>query len=428
MKASRIMYAAVGLLMPLAVAGSFALPAGPAFARADGHSGSSVSFVSRQARPSNADRSCRSAAFKTIGSAIKAAPPAGTVVVCPGVYHEQVVISKALSLEGRHATIDERNVTPTLVVSPPGAGPLTIFAGLIILSSHVSVSGFTVRNAQGEGILAAGVKGTIRGISILHNSVVHNDLGIGTPPKSPYFECAALGEVPGDCGEGVHFLSVARSRVSHNFIFDNSGGILLTDESGPTDHNLINRNVVTGNAADCGITVPGHNPHALSASGRRQPAVAGVFANVIRRNVVTDNGLKGEGAGVLFANAGPGTASYDNLVASNYIAGNGLSGVTFHAHTLGPGQFEDLNGNVVARNVIGKNNITGDPLDSPASPEDLQTTGVLVFSGGTPVTVRIARNVIFDNKIGIWLSQPVTAFGLATNSFFNVTTPVSAHH
>ncbi len=92
-----------------------------------------------------------------------------------------------------------------------------------------------------------------------------------------------------------------------------------------------------------------------------QPRVAGVYRNLIRDNVVTSNGVKGEGgAGVLFANAAPGTASYDSVVAGNYIAGNGLSGVTMHAH--GPAAAEDLDGNVIVGNVIGRNNLKGDPL------------------------------------------------------------------
>ncbi len=56
------------------------------------------------------------------------------------------------------------------------------------------------------------------------------------------------------------------------------------------------------------------------------------------------------------------------------------------------------------------------------------TTGILVFSGGTPVTVRIAFNHIFNNAIGIWLSKDVTASGLGTNTFSKVTTPISADH
>jgi hypothetical protein len=99
-----------------------------------------------------------------------------------------------------------------------------------------------------------------------------------------------------------------------------------------------------------------------------------------------------------------------------------------HAHTLAPGQHEDLSGNKVIGNRIGTNNTGGDPLDFPASPKDTKTTGVLVFSGGTPVWTVIARNHISDNSIGIWLSKPVQAFGLRTNSFHHVKTPVSAGH
>jgi hypothetical protein len=417
------------LVTPLLVAGAMLAQASPAAAGtgSPGH-GQRALFVSKNANPAGADRSCHSARYPTIRSALKAARAWSAVVVCPGVYHEQVVIKKPVALIGLRATIDETGVTPKFVVSPPGAGKLTIFAGVVTVSSNVRIQGFTVKNALGEGILVGGVRGTISHITITHNVVVHNDLGGGVPPASSYFECQAQGQIPGDCGEGVHFLSVADSQVSGNFIAGNSGGVLLTDETGPTHNNVIENNIVTRNASDCGITAPGHNPAALSKHGRRQPAVAGVYDNAIVHNVITNNGLKGEGAGVLFANAGPGTASYDNLVAGNYIAGNELSGVTMHAHTLMPGQFEDLSGNKIIGNKIGTNNTGGDPLDAPASPSDMKTTGVLVFSGGIPVRTVIAHNHIFDNKIGIWLSKPVKAFGLRTNSFHHVTTPVSAGH
>jgi hypothetical protein len=417
------------LVTPLLVAGAMLAQAGPAAAGtgSPGH-GQRALFVSKNANPAGADQSCHSARYPTIRSALKAARAWSAVVVCPGVYHEQVVVKKPVALIGLRATIDETGVTPGFAVSPPGAGKLTIFAGVVTVSSHVSIQGFTVRNALGEGILAAGVLGTISHISITHNAVVHNDLGGGVPPASAYFECQAQGPEPGDCGEGVHFIAVADSEVNGNFIAHNSGGVLLTDETGPTHNNVIENNVVTRNAADCGITVPGHNPAALNKKGQRQPAIAGVYDNAIVHNVVTNNGREGEGAGVLFANASAGTASYDNLVEGNFIAGNGLSGVTMHAHTLQPGQFEDLSGNKIIGNRIGTNNLDGDTLDSPASPKDLKTTGVLVFSGGTPVRTVIAHNHIFDNKIGIWLSKPVQAFGLGTNSFHNVTRPISAGH
>ncbi len=222
------------------------------------------------------------------------------------------------------------------------------------------VEGFTVQNAIGEGILATGslAGGSISDVKVLRNKVVGNNTGgIPPTPSSPYPQCSAFGEVPGDCGEGIHLMGVGSSVVAGNYVSGNEGGVLLTDEFGPTHDNHIEGNVITRNAFDCGITVPGHNPFALDASGKRQPAVAGVYRNVIRHNRVTYNGLQGEGAGVLFANAGPGTGSYDNLVEDNYLAGNELAGVTMHAHTIAPGQFEDLSGNKIVDNVIGQNNV-----------------------------------------------------------------------
>jgi nitrous oxidase accessory protein NosD len=428
MKSKRFVRPACALAAPLLAATAIVAQATTASADTAGHV-SHVLYVSPSARPHAKDQSCRTAAFGTIQSAVSAAPAGGTVVVCGGTYHEQVVISKPLSLLGKQAVINEAGVTPAFKATLPGLGTQTIYAAVVIVSSHVTFSGFRVTNAQGEGILAAGLAGTLYGLDISRNAVVHNDVGGGVPPKSPYFQCAAAGQVPGDCGEGVHFAGgVAYSAIRGNLISGNSGGILISDDVGPTHNNLIEDNTVTGNTADCGITVPGHNPSALSAAGVPQPAVAGVYENVIRHNVVTGNGVQGEGAGVLFANAGPGTASYDNQVESNYIAGNGLSGVTMHAHTIGKGQFEDLNGNMIVGNAIGKNNLDGDTLDGPPGPADLKTTGVLVFSGGTRVSVKIEANHISGNSIGIWLSEVVTASGLRTNVFTNVTTPISSNH
>ena len=382
MRHNRFVRLAVALLAPLLVAGVVVAQAGTAFADT-GHHGH-VLYVSASAKHWNSDRSCRSAAFKTIQSAVNAAPAGGTVVVCPGTYHEQVVISKPLTLKGKHATIDETGVTPTFKVTLPGLGTQTIFAAVVMESSWINFTGFRVQHAQGEGIIAAGLNGPVSGIVISRNAVVHNDLGGGVPPKSTYFLCAAEGQVPGDCGEGVHFAGgVAYSTIRDNFIADNSGGVLLTDDVGPTHNNVVQGNVVTDNIADCGITVPGHNPNALNSSGVPQPCGRGCLPQ--RHPGQRGDRQRSEGlrCGRAVRQRSPGTASYDNLVQGNYIAGNGLAGVTMHAH--GPASHEDLNGNVIVRNSIGKNNLLGDTLDGPPGPVT-KPTGVLVFSGGTPVT------------------------------------------
>ncbi len=392
-------------------------------------------YVSRKGASGQADTSCRTAAYSTVQSAVNHAASGTTIVVCRGTYTEDVVIATPLKLLGlKGATIRGAKTTTFMCdqLGPNGPGNAPCLAAITITSSHVTVAGFTVKGAIGEGILATGSlkKGPIHDVTIEQDRVVGNDTG-GIPPttSSPYPQCVEVGQIPGDCGEGIHLMGVDHSKVARNFIAHNSGGVLLTDEFGPTHDNLIEKNVITKNPFDCGVTAPGHNPNALDKSGKRQPNIAGVYHNVIRANKITDNGTQGEGAGVLFANASAGTASYDNLVQGNLIAGNELSGVTMHAHTIAPGEFEDLSDNRVIGNTIGKNNVgsahvPGDPLDGTVTDPD--TTGVLVFSASVPVTVTIAHNTIANNHFGIWLGVAghVTAT-VKNNIFHHVDVPVN---
>ena len=192
MISKRIARIAGWALAPLLVAGLVIAQAGTASAAATGGGGHHrVLYVSPHAWPWGADRSCRSAGFRTIQSAVNAVRPGGTVVVCPGTYHQQVVVTKPVSLEGQRATIDEAGVTPRFQVTLPGLGKKTIYAAVVMVSSHVNFSGFTVKHAQGEGILAAGLGGDISGISISHRRRGAQRPRLRRPAKSPYFQCAA---------------------------------------------------------------------------------------------------------------------------------------------------------------------------------------------------------------------------------------------
>jgi hypothetical protein len=392
-----------------------------------GHAlGKATLYVSPSGTTGAADRNCHSAGYATVQAAVDAARAGGTVVVCRGTYTEDVIISAPLRLLGQRGAVIHGSSTANGMcdqLGPNGPGSAPCLAAITIKSSHVAVMGLTVTDAIGEGILATGslAGGSIGHVLIEGNRVVGNDVG-GIPPtdSSPYPQCVEFNEIPGDCGEGIHLMGAFDSVVSHNLVKGNSGGVLLSDEFGPTHHNLIAHNVVTKNLFDCGITAPGHNPSALDADGNRQPSVAGVYRNVIAHNRITGNGTSGEGAGVLFANASAGTASYDNLVTHNFIAGNSMPGVTLHAHPIDAGQFEDLSGNRIVHNTIGKNNTIGDPDAAVTA-----TTGVLVYSGTVPVTVTISHNRIRNDEIGIWLGVGghVTA-NMQHNVFHHVATPV----
>jgi hypothetical protein len=131
-----------------------------------------------------------------------------------------------------------------------------------------------------------------------------------------------------------------------------------------------------------------------------QPTQGGIYGNTIDKNMAFGNGVRGFGAGVLIAAAGPGMAVYNNTVSGNLINGNGLAGVTVHAHT--PNQ--DVSNNTIQGNVIGQNNVTGD-----GDANDMVTTGIIIYAAATPATERVSGNTIYDNEQRIFLSNATTS-------------------
>jgi parallel beta-helix repeat protein len=328
----------------------------------------------------------------TIGHAVAVAPASSTIIVRAGTYAEQVTVTKPLTLLGQGLpTIDATGQSNGILVQGPGA------AGTVI-------AGFQVTNAQMEGILLLGTSNvTVRG-----NVVFHNDLGASAP--QPVGECAPVGEIPGDCGEGIHLMGTSQSSVVGNLVSGNLGGILLSDEVGPTANNLVAENVVVNNAPDCGITLAGHNPKAV-AGGTRQPGQAGVYGNVVTGNISESNG---EG-GVLIGAALPGAGVYDNVISYNGLADDGLAGVTIHSHT--PNQ--DVHGNQILFNDITHTAISGGANGSPGDVDAglSGTAGIVIASEVVPVrNVVINGNVLSDVRYGIW-TKNAKSLSLGVNSF-----------
>lgn len=357
---------------------------------------------------------CGGSSYPTIGGALSAANPGDTIVVCPGTYGGGVMVDKAVTLIGQDATVDATGADTGFTVSASGA----------------TVEGFTVENATGEGILVSAGPGQppVSHVTISGNTVMGNDQGnpngqvlTQTDPPTIYPECVGAGPVPGDCGEGIHLMSATHSTVSDNVVENNTGGILLTDEFGPTAFNDIVGNTVEDNVWDCGVTVAGHNIASLG----------GVYDNQIVGNTISGNGTSGQGAGVLLATGVPappggvGGAVYGNLVSGNDIWGNGLAGVTIHSHAVG----EDLNNNTIVNNTIGTNNLNPD-FDFVMYGNDYYdaaTTGVIVATLSN-IHVTIANNTITGNTDGVWIGEvggaSVSATGIPSNTLAPGTTPV----
>jgi parallel beta-helix repeat protein len=363
---------------------------------------------------------------------VASASPGDTVDALPGLYHGGVVISERLSLRGFGAVIDASS-------APNGNGVQITGPG----GSGSSVEGFKIENAKFEGILVgtapvapSTVGGTpastgqpVSDVRIEHNAIVNDDAGFGGVAG----QCFSTPQAPGDCGEGIHLVSVTDSVVAGNYVTDNAGGILLTDEFGPTSGNVVRGNYASNNTHDCGITLASHAA-AVDPNTGQPTGAAGVFDNLIERNVVNGNGIHGQGAGILMGGGAPYSGVYGNVIRGNFAYGNGLGGVTIHQHLAG-----DLNGNVIDGNTLIHNNLNYD--QDFAAVVDPVPTGILVESGSPPgpplppfllpgaiENTVIRGNRFFDQSIGIFtLGVDLGSTTIAHNFFAPGVTPLSVH-
>jgi hypothetical protein len=246
------------------------------------------------------------------------------------------------------------------------------------------VSGFTIQNGTLQGILVR----QSSDVWITNNTLISNDQNLN--PKAG--TCAgALPLDAFDCGEAINLNGASSTTIAWNVVGGplqsqaNAGGILLSDEYGPTHDNTITDNTVMNNILDCGITLASH-PLGFTKKGVPFGGGFGVYLNTIEYNVSNGNG----GAGVGIFDPTPGTKAYNNTVYHNIISGNGNAGVSMHSHA----PLQNLNGNRIVGNWIGLNNVFGD-----SDSGDMATTGVVVWSGAKAGAAPIANTAITGNTI-----------------------------
>jgi parallel beta-helix repeat protein len=340
--------------------------------------------------------------YSTIGAAVAAASAGDVIQVSQGTYKEDVVVGKAISLVGanrNNTIIDATGLKNGIYVDGLDN------AGLI----GVSVSGFKVQNANFEGILITNASGvTISGNHVLKNNINLNISGAVCTDIPPFETNEGF-----DCGEGIHLSGVDHSIIADNLVENNSGGILLSDDTGATHDNLVLGNTVQNNPFDCGITLASHQ---FFAPG--PPVAAGVFHNTISGNVSDHNGrqVPGAGAGVGLFAAAPFNKTYGNVVVNNIITDNGLPGVAMHAHSPGA---------MLSDNMIAGNHISGNAADT-ADTATSGPTGINVSGGdngmGQPLAVItgtvIAGNTIEQETIGIAVKTDALV-GAHLNDFIN---------
>ncbi len=181
----------------------------------------------------------------SIQNDIDAAPPGGTVNVIPGIYNEQLVIDKPLTLAGPDPASGEAVIDAAGLVS----GEATIH----ILASDVIVENFTLQNGPGQGIRAGNATFTnLTGIIIRNNIIKDHDLaGVLTANNASLLvqdnTIVDNGKAVGFQRVGVYLYPHGLTQVLGNIIKNNFGdGIfarasssgLLIEENEIEEHNF----------------------------------------------------------------------------------------------------------------------------------------------------------------------------------------------
>jgi len=226
-----------------------------------------------------------SAQYRTIQSALDAAPPESTIDVRPGTYAEHVVITKAVTLRGTQAVLDG------LAGNLNGRN-----LGFEVKADHVEISGFAIQGFE-RGI----VLDRVSRCRIARNEV-RNNLSKDPQPISP-------GVTKSD---GIVLLGVQESDISDNFIHDNGsiGLMVWLSSSG----NTIRRNRVVNNGVQ------------QSQLGRFNGAGIQSGAGNNTRNEITDNEVTGNDWGISIG-AEPDSA---NVVSSNRVHENRRAGIVVY--------------------------------------------------------------------------------------------------
>jgi hypothetical protein len=338
------------------------------------------------------DQHGKAGCLSTISAAVSAAAQGDTIQVDEGTYTEDVVIGLQLSLIGqdRENTIIDASGLPNGIYVDGLDNP-----GL----TQVVINGFTVKNANFEGILV----NDATDVTIFHNKVRENDQSLQPSGPScagePVFETAESA----DCGEGLHLIGVAHSTVVDNIVVKNAGGILVSDETAISHDDLITHNLVMDNQYAGGITLA--SKPAYQGTGPTKNPAYGIDYIVVSDNDSVHNGFGGGGGGAgvgLYAPAA-GNLTSTNTIISNRLIDNFLPGVEILDNGYVPGSSNNPD---VNRNVIAQNFIAGNGAD-PNAPTTVPT-GISVV-GATPVVdVLVTANRIEAEQIDVAFNSSST--------------------
>jgi len=280
--------------------------------------------------------------YSTIQDAINAADSGNILIAFSGIYHENVIVNKQVSLIGE----DRSGV----IVDGQEANDFNIQA------NNVKIAGFTILNGW-SGVFADGYYN----IEVTDNNVILNN-GIAV-------------------GDGIYIVHTNNDNIHHNLIAANvEDGITLAPE---TTNTVVHDNVFTLNGGT-GVYIHGSaDSNTVTNNAITQNDANGVYMASSSNNNILSNMIRGNGQDGIDFN----DASY-NYITGNNISDNSWCGIALHYDAM----HNQLIGNTVTANndqgifleASSDNTIQGNIISANLN------TGIGLIGGS-------ANNLIYNN-------------------------------
>jgi parallel beta-helix repeat protein len=327
--------------------------------------------------------------FSTIQSAISAVPAGSSVLVCPGTYPEQVVITQPVSLSG---VTDGTGDAAVITVPPSGLVQNGTLTGLGPVAVQLLVENtvlVTVANLTIDGSGAGCVSGANRVFGLEYYFV-------GTPVDG-----------------------TSAGKIQNVVVRNELDTCTLTDGI-EVDNSYIT--ISNNEVHDIDITPIGSRGGQVSITGNNiQNALNGIVVSTSSAaNIVTNNTISNLGPSVGYTTSvGVWLDSSNATVTKNTVsnAGSGY-GVYLPGSTLGTNvNANKLNDTYIALYVVGSTSNTLVQSNTVAH----TTYGVadLSFGGGNTVT----KNTVNESYYGVYTGGPTTDT-ITPNTFYNVVVTV----
>ena len=309
--------------------------------------------------------------YSSIQEALNNASPGDTILVSAGIYYENVVVNKSLSLIGENSE--------TTLIDGNSIGNV-----MSITASNVNIMDFSVQNSA-TAFKSGGIYMSSWGNNVSHN-VVKNSLG-----------------VPEACG-------IWLDNSSHNTVYDNSifsnglAGIYLEDSS----NNTISHNHVFSNPYE-GIFLVSSHGNIISGNNISSNMDVGIYLMGSENNTVSYNDAINNGIAIFLEGSDHNLVCYNN--ASEFNVQSPTVGVGIY---LRGSSYCTVSRNIALNNTYGINVCLW-------SYENVISDNVFSHNDyGIELAVYVANNTVRGNTVsknnhGIYLADG----GSNINIFFH---------